>query len=129
MSEQGGDWTDAEQQLVMELSAVSEEEEEAHKAWIDHAFGGRYPEDTTLIGRLARHIVDTRGEGVTEEAYRLARAYRGLVEKRQELMKLVQAEIAYAHPEWLEELNKERSLEEMERMLGLRGEEDPPETP
>ncbi len=131
MSKENEDFTPAEYQLVMEWKAAWDEEQEARQAWLDYAFGGEYPEDTTRVGKLARLILarDRRGTSVPEEAARLARAYVDRVEKRQELTKVVCAELAYSHPEWLAVLNKELSVEEIEQMLGIEGEEDYPVIP
>ena len=68
-------------------------------------------------------------EEAREDTPGLARAYLDAVQKRKDAMSIMTAEFAASHPEHLEELNRERSLEEMERMLGLRGELDSTEDP
>ena len=59
-----------------------------------------------------------------------AKAYVEAVAKCREAWAMLQAEVAYGHPEHLDELNRERSPEETLEMLGeLRGKVDPPEGP
>jgi hypothetical protein len=97
--------------------------------------------DTASARRLANAVItlSERGENMDVDTVRLARAYLDAIEKARDAHSIALAEYAASHPEHLETLNRELSLEEMQQELNriqaeLQGEEDasepePGETP
>ena len=137
VSEQNEDGIEAQNRLRMELVAAMEAEEEAGKRWHDLLFATIYrerePADPDQPFALAVALSEegsSLAERVPPAVVDMAKTYVEAVTRRQEVWATLQAGVAYSHPKHLDELNRERSLEEMERLLeDLRGYEDPPENP
>ena len=97
--------------------------------------------DTASARRLANAVITLyeRGENMDEDTVQLARAYLDAIQKNLDTLSIMSAEFAVTHPELLETLNRELSLEEIQKALNriqaeLQGEEDasgpePGETP
>ncbi len=134
------DFPETTLRLIQEFWEALEEERRAGDAFAAHLNATYSPAagdevDAVSAPRLARGVMDLyeRGgaaEEADEETARLARAYLDAIQKGKDVWSIMTAEIAASHPEHLDELNRERSPEELVEMLDeLRGEEDPPEAP
>jgi hypothetical protein len=103
--------------LLLETKAAQEEEWRAQEEFLSllnarAAETGREVVHPAEAFKYARRVIEL-GEKADEEDSGLAHAYLEAFQEAHDAYKILSAELAYSHPEQLEELNRERSLEEM----------------
>ena len=132
MYEQNEGMSDSGQQLIVELKALLDTMEQFYRDWLDARYDGKVPEeDPGWPYREALRVAgfgDPALAGVSEHSWALARTLRFAVDKSEEALCTLQAEIVLSGLELLDELN-EMLLERERKLRRLRGEEGSTETP
>jgi len=102
--------------------------EVTYQTWVGHYYIGKgepIPEDPKPFAD-ARRIVSADDEEFAQdevspgETYQAAYTFLYAFDKYRDIVETLEAEVAYSHPEHLEELNH--------RLKKIRGEEDSPDT-
>lgn len=117
MSDQEDELTLGEEQLLKELWTARYAAEHFYQKWLDARFEGTAPpEDTGLPYREAQRIANIKDPvlaAIFPNMIDLARAVVEAMEKCEDALNTAKAELAYSHPEHLEEMNRKlRELRE-----------------
>ena len=110
MSDQEDELTSGEEHLLKELWAARYAAEHFYQKWLDALYDGTAPpEDPSLPYREALRIANIKDPvlaAIFPNMIDLARAVINAIEKYQDALNTIKAEIAYSRPELLEEMNR-----------------------